>query len=1207
MLRGRFQRGLSFEPLETRNMLAVTLDPTGLLSSQTWTSPDGKYLYLPLNSTDDDSSATITYSASSSDSSLDPQVIQGGSTLVLNVSGQDSSGNAFSGNINIQMFGTLTPETVAHIVSLVNQNPDFYNSLDFFRVTNLGSSQDPTNIAQTGSTSNNGVGGSTLGPVFDEYTPELTFNSPALVAMANSGHNTSDSQFFLTDTNLGTSYESQGDYQYTIFGQVTSGFDILNDIMTTPVTGSTPNTPVVINSATVITDNQDAVLQIAIPAGYTNTSQIQVTANDSDGNSANTTFNVQGAADTVADTPFFSPPFGTSAPFTINPATPTTPTLSTPENSAITFTVPVTDTNVNPTLKPTLFEYDSNDGLYDLTPTDATATYSVAAGSGSTYNLTVTITPTTGFAGTANLQLRLTDNIANDSGGPDYENFSLNVTDNPVVTNNAGLVTTVGSTSVITTSLLQSTDPNYTASQLTYELSTTPADGTLDVNGTPLSGGGSFTQSQIDSGEVTYVSTGLVPASDSFEFTVLDGADRTSALSTFNITVNAADTPPVLTTNAGLTVSQGTSGTITTSQLQVTDTDKPDAQLTFTVVTAPTNGTLSDNGTGLAVGDTFTQADIDAGKLSYTNTGGTSDSFAFSVSDGDGGSIPSTSFAITVTGAVPVLATNTGLTVSQGATATITTSQLQVTDTAKSDSQLTFTVVTAPTNGALSDNGLALIAGSTFTQADIDAGDLKYANIGGTSDSFVFNVSDGDGGTIPNTTFAITVTTSVPAAPSSVKLDSGSDTGQFNNDDYTSDDSPQINITAAAGDTVTLQMNGHTVATATGGSNGQYTAILPAGDLAVGSNSITATVTNSNGTSTSSTPLVMTYAPDYSQVYTVPGVPGTAETLSLDWLSRNASYNDEIGVYVVSSLSGTAGGVAPGSSGYSQAAIGASSSQVVFASGSGGGASDTIQVTGGELLGFYMIQNSSTASFLSGNPSDSLSSGPKAFFTVTAANPDSAQHVQVIANPTTGQVQLNWEDMTGGGDSDFNDVVMTVTLVGGPTGTPGALLVPGGGNNSVTASATLEGGSLSSAPGDLGYYFVTDASGDIGSLAPGSPGYAAAALASSNSGVLFGSGQATGGVASQGVPAGSLVAFYAISSGTTSAFLASNPSNSTSGGAVAFFSFAGANPDGTDHFRFTSPEGVSTNPSQLQLHIMDKLFGNDSNYDSLYMNLNIGS
>jgi cyclophilin family peptidyl-prolyl cis-trans isomerase len=68
--------------------------------------------------------------------------------------------------------------------------------------------------------------------------------------MANAGPNTNGSQFFIV----------QKDYplppNYTIFGQLTDGLDVLDKIATTP-TGpgaggpDTPKTPITINSITI--------------------------------------------------------------------------------------------------------------------------------------------------------------------------------------------------------------------------------------------------------------------------------------------------------------------------------------------------------------------------------------------------------------------------------------------------------------------------------------------------------------------------------------------------------------------------------------------------------------------------------------------------------------------------------------------------------------------------------------------------------------------------------------------------------------------------------------------------------------------------------------------------------------------------------------------------------------------------------------------
>ncbi len=455
--------------------------------------------------------------------------------------------------------------------------------------------------------------------------------------------------------------------------------------------------------------------------------------------------------------------------------------------------------------------------------------------------------------------------------------------------------------------------------------------------------------------------------------------------------------------------------------------------------------------------------------------------------------------------------------------------------------------------------------------------------------------------------------------PTGLKLDSTSQTGLVSGDNYTSQATPVIDATADAGDTVTFSVNGKTV-TATANSSGQAQATLPAGSLVVGTNSITATASNTSGSSTTSSALTLTYAPSDAQVYVVPGTIGSSQTLTINWTSRHAAYNDEIGVYEVSDTSGTVNSLAPGASGYDKTAIGGTTdggqfSQVVFASGDKGGATMNLTVTGGELLVFYMIQNNTTANFLSKNATDagnrnSSASQPTAFFTLTAANPDSGQHVQVTADSTTGTVQYAWEDQDfiAGSDKDYNDVVMTVALSSGDTAAPSTLHTPDTtSSGNVTLSATLTSGTHdSTAPGDVGVFYVDDPNGDIGSVSPSSSNYLSTALASGNTQVLIASGT-TGGSAAQTitVPAGKYLAFFAVSSGTLSNFLSTNSSNgtSTSGLPNVFVSFPNANPSQINHFSFTSPELISTNPSQTQLHVMDEVMGSDTNFDDMDIDL----
>jgi len=131
----------------------------------------------------------------------------------------------------------------------------------------------------------------------------------------------------------------------------------------------------------------------------------------------------------------------------------------------------------------------------------------------------------------------------------------------------------------------------------------------------------------------------------------------------------AGNTAPTLAANNGLTLSQTTGETtITTAKLQVTDVEQAAAALTYTVGTAPTKGTLKKSGTALVATNTFTQDDIDNNRITYTPNGtlNGADSFAFTVSDGAGGSIGSTSFAITITD--NVAPTVTSVTVPSNAT-----------------------------------------------------------------------------------------------------------------------------------------------------------------------------------------------------------------------------------------------------------------------------------------------------------------------------------------------------------------------------------------------------------------------------------------------------------------------------------------------------------------------------------------------------------
>ncbi|MCZ8249497.1 CARDB domain-containing protein, partial [Microcystis sp. LE19-195.1E] len=152
--------------------------------------------------------------------------------------------------------------------------------------------------------------------------------------------------------------------------------------------------------------------------------------------------------------------------------------------------------------------------------------------------------------------------------------------------------------------------------------------------------------------EATY--TGTAGHSYAFYSVAVDNAGNTEAVPTeADATIQiggAVNQPPQISVNAGLTLNEGANSAISNSLLAATDADNTADQLTFTISTIPTNGNLQRNGVTLAVNNTFTQADINSGLLSYIHNGGEtiSDSFSFTVADGAGGNINVTSFVITV-------------------------------------------------------------------------------------------------------------------------------------------------------------------------------------------------------------------------------------------------------------------------------------------------------------------------------------------------------------------------------------------------------------------------------------------------------------------------------------------------------------------------------------------------------------------------------
>ena len=121
---------------------------------------------------------------------------------------------AKGGEFVIQLYPDKAPVTVNNFVFLAREG--YFEGVTFHRVLEGF-------MAQTGDPSGSGSGGP--GYQFENEDSNLVFDKTGVVAMANAGRDTNGSQFFITYAPM---ERLNGDY--TIFGQVISGMEVVNDI-----------------------------------------------------------------------------------------------------------------------------------------------------------------------------------------------------------------------------------------------------------------------------------------------------------------------------------------------------------------------------------------------------------------------------------------------------------------------------------------------------------------------------------------------------------------------------------------------------------------------------------------------------------------------------------------------------------------------------------------------------------------------------------------------------------------------------------------------------------------------------------------------------------------------------------------------------------------------------------------------------------------
>lgn len=222
-----------------------------------------------------------------------------------------------------------------------------------------------------------------------------------------------------------------------------------------------------------------------------------------------------------------------------------------------------------------------------------------------------------------------------------------------VVTSTAATVAE-GGTVTIGAATLKITDVEASASQIVYTITSLPtAAGQLQKSGTALNVNDTFTQADIDNNLITFVHNGTEPSvtgtSLSVGYSVTDevGGLGTTANRTLTINVAAVNDAPLLTVGSG-EVTQGGTLTFSTTLLSVVDPDNTAAQLVFRLESLPTAGRLTINGAPVAIGSTFSYANLAQVIYTADNDAAASDTFSVSLRDGAGGVVNATTVSLTI-------------------------------------------------------------------------------------------------------------------------------------------------------------------------------------------------------------------------------------------------------------------------------------------------------------------------------------------------------------------------------------------------------------------------------------------------------------------------------------------------------------------------------------------------------------------------------
>ena len=383
-----------------------------------------------------------------------------------------------------------------------------------------------------------------------------------------------------------------------------------------------------------------------------------------------------------------------------------------------------------------------------LDPEGDTLTYSIQGGTGAAlFNLD----PTTGAVTIANaagldpnIDYTLTVRATEDNGTNQFAETTITIVlnENLSIDANNGHTATEGLTTTITPAELTVTDGDGVATDIIFDIDTFPANGQLELSTNPGTGIIEFTLDDLNNNRVRYVHDGSETLTDSFTFNVTDGG-QTLPLETFNITITPVNDAPTINVNTGTPITEGGTVVVTSTMLDSLDVDNTDTQLTYTA-SGYVLGQIEVSG---VVQNTFTQDDINNNRVVFRHDGNEGATASFNLSLADTGGLTDTAtfnMAVTAVNDAPVVGTNTGFSVLEGGTYTITTAELSAVDPDDSGTGLSYNLSNI-SGGQLQLSTSPGVPILSFTHADLVANRVRFIH-DGSEQNASFDVEVADGG-----------------------------------------------------------------------------------------------------------------------------------------------------------------------------------------------------------------------------------------------------------------------------------------------------------------------------------------------------------------------------------------------------------------------------------------------------------------------------